>query len=289
MVIFFSFLIHAISIQSFAAEEVGMVWSVQGENNTVYLAGSIHLLRSSDYPLPQAYDQAFADSDALVLEITEEEMSDPQSAMLLLKAAQCEGGKTVYDYLKPATVEVLESRFGEDLGAYAMFKGFKPWFLVMTITVSELAKIGVSPQDGVETHFTKKAKERNLPVSSLESVQDQLSIFDGLTDDQQDSFLRVTVEELSSMENEFDRMIALWKSGKDAELAAMMNDSMDSFPKLKEKLLNQRNANWVSQLKNDFLKREENVMLLVGSAHLAGEDGVISSLKKEQFDVVRVK
>ena len=41
------------------------MWKVSGANNSIYLLGSIHLLRSQDYPLPKVLDQAYREADVV--------------------------------------------------------------------------------------------------------------------------------------------------------------------------------------------------------------------------------
>jgi uncharacterized protein YbaP (TraB family) len=81
-------------------------------------------------------------------------------------------------------------------------------------------------------------------------------------------------------------MVKAWHQGRLDGLEQLV-ETFKTYPLFYKKLLVQRNRNWIPQIES-FLKEDKNVLVIVGAAHLAGEDGLIALLKQKGLQIERV-
>ena len=144
----FSLLAGCVFAVPFAgADEEGKtsIWQVTGKEGagTVFLAGSIHMLSEEDHPLPRLFEQAYRASNELVLEIASGD--DPNvEAKTLSRGMYGKEGRISND-LTPGTYARLR-KFLTDTGLPAeAMDGFRPWLAAMTLSITEMMKLGARP------------------------------------------------------------------------------------------------------------------------------------------------
>src|SRR6267143_3856320 len=104
------------------------VWKVtSGAGNVLYLAGSIHALKSTDYPLPSAYNRAFDASDRLVCEVDPKALEE--SSKSLLKAGEYPRSDSLKNHVDPRTYDYLRRLFRLLNIPEERFAKFRPWYL----------------------------------------------------------------------------------------------------------------------------------------------------------------
>ena len=169
------------------------------------------------------------------------------------------------------------------LGA-SEFSRFRPWFVSLIITATEYATLGAKPDMGVDQHFEERARRDRKPAIGLETVEFQLQLFAQLTADQQSDMLEQTLGEISTLPQEYDKMIEAWKHGRLEDLHDMLFREAAKFPELMDLFLTSRNLSWIDRL-DGLLKRGEKAMILVGTGHFAAEKGLIQLLKDRGYRV----
>ncbi|MBP7951642.1 MAG: TraB/GumN family protein [Verrucomicrobiales bacterium] len=265
----------------------GMVWKVTGGNCTVYLAGSIHLLRKSDHPLPPVFETAYQDASQLVFEIPPSEMNDPKVAMKMLAAAMLEDGKSLNEVLSADGARALQEWKGDALTKSVVAK-MKPAMAALAIMEFEYARLKIRPEHGVEAAFEKKAAADGKPVTGLETVDFQLGLFLDMPLALQDQMLRETLAQLKRTGKIMEEMIGWWRTGDDAALGKSMHEEFADFPEIEKRLLLDRNAAWVPKVEK-LLAGDKNTLLIVGAGHLCGKGSVIDLLEKTGRKVTRVE
>jgi uncharacterized protein YbaP (TraB family) len=270
------------------AAERSVVWSVRGEHNTVYLFGSIHVLRPGDVGLPSAAQAAYDDAEQLVMEI---DMDDPAIADPLAMAAQMQR----YAQLPPG--QSLESVLGADYATVAAhvqeagldistFDGFAPWFVGMLILQLEVTKRGFDPAHGIEQQVTDRAVADRKPILGLETPADQFAVLAGLSLPEQKRFLLMTLEETESADARLDELLTAWRTGDTATLARVLSDEFDEFPELYRPLTEDRNRAWVEQLAG-LLDDRDDYLVVVGALHLVGRNSVVDLLRQRGYRVTQ--
>jgi len=266
------------------SQEKTSVWKVTSGSGTVYLLGSIHMLTEKDFPLPTAMDKAFEEAQVVVFEVDPDSLQAPSTQTYLLRNAMCGEGETLASALGDSVYSVAAERaesLGVDLGPLS---GFKPWFVALTLTLVEMQKMGFDPMLGVEMQYAKKAKEAGKTIAALETAEYQLGLFIGLTEDQQRDFLLHTLGQLSDIETELAKILASWKTGSLALLDETLNKSFNEYPAIYERLVTQRNRNWIGQI-DVFLESEKTHIVIVGVGHMPGSEGLLELLGKKGYKI----
>lgn len=262
------------------------IWSVSDADTTIYLFGSVHVLKPGLSWFDGAVKQAFDKSDELVLELVLPD--DPaETAGVMMPLALDQTGKTIPSRLTPDELKAYQAAMVSVGLPPAQFDAFEPWFAAVTLSVLPLTKLGYDPNSGVEKQLTGFAKTANKPVSGFETLEEQLGFFDALPEAQQVAFLNSTVKELDQLGPMLDKMVVLWGKGDPDALAVTMNESLAATPELAKVLLWDRNARWADKIK-ERLRQPGTVFVAVGAGHLAGDHSVQEYLKLRGLTARRI-
>ena len=260
---------------------------MKDDDTTVYLFGTVHVLKPGLSWFDGAVQKAFDTSDELVLELV---LPDDQAevAKVTLPMAMDQSGKPLPQKLDPETLAVYQATLtGLGLPANA-FDAFEPWFAGVTLSVLPLTMHGYDPNQGVEKQLTAKAKAGAKPISGFETLTEQLGFFDTLPEVEQVSFLKSVVKDIDKLGPQLDKMVLLWGKGDPDGLAVTMNESMEATPELAKTLLFDRNARWADQIKTR-MDKPGTVFVAVGAGHLAGEKSVQDYLAERGLKAQRIQ
>ena len=260
------------------------LWVVESANSRIYLLGSLHVLKSSAYPLAEEIDRAYAASQILVFETDLDAMMDPAIQAKMMELGVYPEGQNLFQNIDESTREDLNNKLS-DLGLPpAYFGRFKPWLLAVTLTTLELQRLGFNPLYGIDLHFFKKAKADGKELAYLESVEYQLNLLGKMNTQDQKSFLRQTLKDLDVSAQLADDMMTAWQNGDADELYELLIKSFEDHPGIEDRLLTQRNKDWLQQIKK-MLKEPKNTMIIVGAGHLIGPNGLVELLKQNGYTV----
>lgn len=260
-----------------------ILYRVEGAGGaTVYMLGSIHLLTGDLYPLPQPMQDAYADAERVFFEI---DMDSAQAAQgMMLARAMYPAGKSLRTELPAdlfAEVERMAASYGLPIQTV---ERMEPWMAGLMFSALEWQKAGMQPQHGIDNHFHGRARRDGKPVGALETVAFQLSLFDDTPPAEQVTQLRSMLRELPRSNEMLAGIIAAWRAGDAAAIDSIMNESMAENPAAFQRMLVNRNAAWVPQIEQ-MLRGGDDVLVVVGAAHLVGEQGVVEMLRRRGFTV----
>ena len=269
------------------ARDQHVLWTVEGQRNTLYLLGSIHVLRPGDGGLPLAAERAYDDAEQLVMEIDLDAAAADPSAMLatMQQAALLPEGKTLRGVLG-ADYESIQERAGESGLDLAMLDRFAPWFVATLLLQMELAKRGFAPELGIEARLASRAIGDGKPIQGLETAEQQFAVLGGMPLAEQKRFLLMTLEESTQLDAQVDELVGAWQAGDTDALARMLSDEFDDFPELYRPLTEDRNRVWVEQL-DDLLDDRDDYLVVVGALHLVGRNSVVDLLRQRGYTVTR--
>jgi uncharacterized protein YbaP (TraB family) len=254
------------------------LWKIQSKTSTVYVLGSIHLAKKEVYPLHQKIENAFVQSDALVVEanVNDIQKIDTQKIM---ESAFYPANDALEKHISPETFEWVK-RETDGLGLpLELLNKQKPWFLAMTLVALESMKLGLDPNLGIDKYFLSKA-EGKKKIIELESLEYQIGLLSGFSDKDQELFLIYTLKDLHVMEQEVNPLIQAWVSGDTQRMESILTRSVSEDKRLSgifEKLIFERNRGMASKIE-DFLRTKETYFVIVGAGHLVGSRGVIGLL-----------
>ncbi|WP_373424677.1 TraB/GumN family protein [Sphingomonas sp. SORGH_AS_0950] len=261
------------------------LWVVKDADTTIYLFGTIHVLKPGLTWFDEAVKTAFDKSDQLVLEMVEPDKATMQQ--IVLKNGFSPTGPTLTEQL-PADKRGAYLKAIADLGAPPQaFDRMKPWLAAVTLSIAPLQKQGYDPANGPEKVLTEAARSEGKPVEGLETAEQQIGYFNGLSPKAQIEFLTSTVDELPKAGEEMAKMVDEWAHGDPDALARDMNESLKDSPEVAKTLLTDRNGRWARWIKQRLAK-PGTIFMAVGAGHLAGDDSVQAQLAKQGIKAQRI-
>ncbi|MBW3168350.1 TraB/GumN family protein [Qipengyuania flava] len=270
-----------------AAEPVGPgLWKVADEDTTIYLFGTIHALPETVEWYRGPIGEALAETQELVTEIPTGAAQDPAMQQMVMASAVLPADQSLRDLLGEsdrATYEVALTALGMPP---ASFDRFKPWFAAMTLSVLPLVQAGYKAESGVEMKLEELAPA-NAKRGALETLDEQIALFDTLPTDSQTAFLMVSADSIDEIVPMMDRMVDEWLEGDADGLAALLNEGLTD-PVLAEALLYARNDRWAEWI-DTRMDSPGTVFVAVGAGHLAGAKSVQDYLTARGFTVDRVQ
>lgn len=280
-------LVMACSVRADTGAHPVTLWRAQGVSNSVYLLGSIHLLREQDHPLPRVIDEAYEDAEVLIMELDMDDLDGAATQQLFNQNGVLRDGTTLRDLMgEDLYRRAAAAAEASDIPIDLLDKS-EPWLAAITVEMMSLYRIGFNPALGVEMHMTTRAVADGKPIEGLELIEDQLAFLDGLSLPAQQDMLIQTLEESARMSEFIDKMIDAWRYGDIAVLEAELLDSFQGHEELSDALVTNRNRRWVSQI-NELLDDHEDYLVIVGALHLVGEQGVPNLLANKGIEVIQL-
>lgn len=257
----------------------GCVWKITAsDGGTLYLGGSIHALRSTDYPLPSAYNRAFDASARLAFE------DDPHVSVWTMKKFVKSGeypkGDSLKNHLDPRTYDYLRRVFGLMNVSEAKFAKLRPWVILEVLWSPNLS--GLSSELGVEGFLAQRALANAKPISGLESFREHAEVLSGLTDRQAEMAILLTFIPQQDEKGAQNRGLDEWRRGDVDALERSFRQSFRDYPSFAERLIDARNRAWLPKIER-FLHSHDTYFVVVGAAHLGGPNGVLALLRARGF------
>ena len=274
---------HATIVQ--ATGQGPALWSVSDADSTIYLFGTVHVLRP-DTPWGSArVDAAFDASDNVIFEISN---PDDQAAIVpLIQQYGLSPQTPLSSLLTPSELAALDAAAVTMGASAAQFDPLRPWLVAISLSMAPVMKAGYDLKSGTEQVLKHRAEEAGKPITGLETIDRQIEILAGLSQDTQLAYLRSTLEDFDEATTELDALVTAWAAG-DVEtidrigVTEMKAESQEVY----DALLVRRNAVWAEQIQT-LLAGSGTTFIAVGSAHLAGEDSVQELLEARGIEVTR--
>lgn len=280
----------AVSFVSLTAHAQSSVWKVSKGNDHIFIGGTVHILPPSEFPLPKEFEQAYKESDSIVLEAKLPDASDAEFQMSMMQQMTYGNGKTISNFLTPKTQQQLND-YVSSLGVnLAMFEHFKPGFLVTMLALLEAQKAQLSGE-GVDIFYSKQANKDNKNIAYLESAEFQMNMIADMGIGDEEHFIKSNIEQMKDFKAMFTGLLKAWREGDDKQLHKLAIIPMKEDPKTFKKLLTDRNRTWISHIERMFAdngKSTDKEFVLVGVAHLAGDKSVLTLLKNKGYRVEKL-
>jgi len=270
-----------------SAHAASPVWAVRGAHNTVYLAGSIHMLPAEDAVLPPGFDRSYADSARVVMEMDLGKF-DPMEAMSwMMDHGTLPAGTNLRGVLgeqRYGRVSAAATGLGLPMSA---LDSLAPWVVGIEITDLAYEHEGYDPEQGVEEQLVRRAEKDGKPTAGLETLPEELSSLTDLSNADQIRMLDQTVDDLKDLKSEMRDVTSAWRRGDATRLAALLSSEYNSFPSLYKPLVTDRNRRWLPQVE-ELLRAHDNSMVLVGALHLVGQGGLLELLRKKGYVITQL-
>lgn len=281
------------SESSYERLENRLLWEISGNDlaQPSYLFGTIHIINSDSYFLPEGLLTAFDKSQSVVFEIDMAEMNDMGAMMSIMQRAFMDGGVTLKDLLEEEDYKIVESHFNEMGLPFFMLDRIKPMFLTILSDPSMGGGDGIDLMGGsggmksYEVELNKMAEAAGKPVSGLETIDFQMSLFDSIPYSIQAEMLVESIKnpEIMDAGGSLEQITQIYVDQDIELMVSMVKDDAGGFGEHTDFILKNRNIEWIAPMMEKM--SQGPVFFAVGAGHLAGDYGVIRLLRKEGFTV----
>ena len=263
------------------------LWVVKDADSTLYLFGTVHVLRPTTGWASDRVNAAFDSADEIWFEI-----SDPDNQAAIMPLVQQYGvspDKPLSSLLTAEEIADLDAAARTVGMTAAQLDPMRPWLAGLTLSVAPLVKAGYDPQSGVELALKARAEAAGKPIKAFETIDKQGRILATMEEPIQLEFIRQTLEDFDDAVKMLDDMVDAWSRGDAAEPdRVVVEDMQQEAPGVYKAILVDRNADWASQIET-LLEGSGTAFIAVGAAHLAGEDSVQAMLIQRGVDVERLE
>lgn len=262
------------------------LWEVAGGSNTVYLLGSIHLLKPENYPLAAPLEAAFSNSPIVVFETEMDKMDEPETQQQLLSKAMLPPGQTLSGELSPKIFASFSNHVAAAGFPLFTFERFKPSMAAITLAMLEMRKLGLDPRYGVDQHFFRLARKNGKQVVPLETIDFQISLITDFSKSEGDELMKSTLEDIDKTRKLLGEMVDAWQTGDAAAMERLLNTARTEAPEIFKRLVTDRNRRWVPKIE-ELLHGGTNAVVIVGTGHLVGKGGVVKLLQKDGWKIIQ--
>lgn len=268
------------------AQDKALLYEVTGPGLTKpsYLYGTFHLVCPTDLNITDATKKAIGDAQQVYLEL---DMDDPAMMGSMQKALMLPDGKNVKDLLKPEDYTLLDNYLKQKMNmGLAQVGMLKPIGLLSLMYMTVLPCQPAS----YDLTFAQMAAKDKKEVLGLESVDAQLSALDKIPMEEQLKGLVDMAKKPEEAKKEFNDLLSAYKAQDIAKMMNMMKESKfagGDFTQAEDKLLNERNANWIPVIEK--AAKEKPTFFAFGAGHLGNEKGVVNLLRKKGYTVKAVQ
>jgi uncharacterized protein YbaP (TraB family) len=268
------------------------IWRVSDADNSLYLLGSFHALKPSDYPLSKTINDAYADAELLVFEMAPEQLQSPDLPAKIAQMATLPENQSVQNLLPEATWQALKdwSARNPEFPLLSLQR-FEPWFIAFTVINAQAKSQGFEAGQGLDQHVMNKAKASKKPSMGLESAEQQIALFDSMPMPAQTQLLIESLFDTAKGKLELDNLHQLWKAGDTKNFERQIVAKMQrEYPDLYQSINVARNNAWLPKLQGLLdADNEADALVVVGALHLVGPDGLVQLLKAKGYKVEQLK
>jgi len=255
---------------------------VRDADSTLYLFGTMHLLRPTTGWGSDRIGQAFASASHLIMEV---DSPEDQSALLpVIREHGLSPDRPLSSLLTDGELATLDAAARTMGGSAADMEPMRPWLVGVTLQSASVIRAGYAPGSGVEPILKARALAAGMTVSGFETPDEQIRMLAGFPEEGQLTYLRRSLDEFGAAQTEVDRLVDAWAAGDVEAIQALAVDPMRATPLLYDVLLVRRNTNWADQIET-LLEGSGTVFIAVGALHLAGDDSVQQILMHRGVEV----
>ena len=281
--LFKTFALLLIMSTAFAQKDKGLLYEISGNELTKpsYVFGTFHIMCAEDYLMSEIIKQKFTATEQVVLEL---DMDDPQMMVQMQQQMFMKDGKSLKDLLSKEDYDEIGNYFTDSLKIpFQMLDKVKPFALTSML----YPKILGCPIQSFEMDFVKLGKAEKKEILGLETVTDQMGVFDAIPYRKQAEDLVGAIEDMDDSKAEFDKLVATYKTEDIDAIAKIIAEEDNGYAEYTDILLNNRNQNWIAKI-SDFAKKK-STFFAVGAGHLGGKEGVVNLLREAGYTVKAVR
>jgi uncharacterized protein YbaP (TraB family) len=262
-------------------------WQISHRGATLWLLGSVHYLRADDHPLPELVDALYESAAGVVMELDLDDLDALDTQARLLAAATLPAEQSLRSVLGEGLWQSFDVEARELGLSLASLSRFEPWFVALTVLDLGLVRAGYGAEFGLEQHLLRRAVNDRREVLGLETLAQQIAIFDELDSTLQNELLEQTLAEIDTSPMLVAELVHAWRTGDLAALEAALQQDIGNRPVLHDAVVLRRNLRWASEIQR-LLERGQPYLVVVGALHLVGPGSLVELLADEGYLVTRI-
>ena len=266
------------------AEAKDFLWRVRSPTATVYLMGSVHLLRSTDYPLSTSFELAYRAAEQVAFEIDLDEASSPNQIEYLSGKAVYPTGQTIRSSLNVPSYQKLQSFAVSHNQLKSVFDPYRPWYASLVITSWHSQDAGLQGSLGVDQHYFDAAKAGKKTRVYLETPRFQTDLLSGAPESE---YAAAMINQIETGKQELVALVDAWKGGDLGGIEQRVEKSLTTSPKIFQRVFVDRNTSFVADIEG-FLRQSKTTLVIVGAGHYVGSDGILARLKTKNIEVLQL-
>ena len=264
------------------------LWQLDGIDNKIFLLGSIHVLRKQDHPLPERFDAVFEEAETIIMELDMDDVDPIATQREVLELGMIHDGGTLESLMGPEFYRQAKANADAANIDLAMLAQSEPWYAAITTELLSVMRLGFNPRYGIEMYITGKAKAQKKEILGLETNRQQLEFFDELSLEAQSRYLIQSLSDAAGAKEAMGEIIDAWRHGDIEFLEDNLLSTLQKFPEVYEALLKRRNQAWIEPIEA-LLNADDDYLIVVGAAHLIGEDSVLALLEQRGISATQLR
>ena len=262
------------------------LWVVKDEDSTLYLFGTVHVLKP-DTPWGTArVDRAFASADEYWFEIAD--LSDQSGVMPIIQAKGVSPDRPLSSLLTSDEMAELDAAARTVGATAAQLDPLRPWLASLQLALASIQKAGYVAANGGDQILHARAAATGKPIKGFETAPQQIGFVADMSEDAQLALLRSGLKEFDQADAMLGRMVAAWSAGDVETLDRLIGQEMKAeSPEMYAVMLTRRNQAWADQIQT-LLAGSGTAFISVGAGHLAGADSLQAQLEQRGIRVERL-
>ncbi|CAM3273333.1 TraB/GumN family protein [Asticcacaulis taihuensis] len=262
------------------------IWVISDADSTIYLLGSIHVMKPETPWLTPDIQSRFDNAQDVWFEIPD--LDDADTAKPIAQKYMIDPTGRMAAGLMPEELEIIAELLEPLDYRTLQIDYYRKWAVGLLITMQQVKKLGYVTDTGVDVTLMKQAREAGKGVHGFETMESQMQALVPETEADELAGLRATLYDFEVRPKDVDDLFSAWKQGDTEALTRLMIDKMQAEdPKSYQRLIVERNAAWEPQIEQ-ILAGKGTVFITVGAGHLVGPDSVIAMLKQHGITAERV-
>ncbi|HEY1073894.1 TraB/GumN family protein [Brevundimonas sp.] len=262
------------------------LWVVRDADSTLYLFGTVHVLKP-DTPWGTArMDKAFASADEYWFEIAD--LNDQTGVMPLIQAKGISPDRPLSSLLTAEEMADLDAAARTVGATAAQLDPLRPWLASLQLALASIQKAGYVAANGGDQVLHARAAAAGKPIKGFETAPQQIGFVADMSEAAQLAMLRSGLKEFDQADAFLGRMVTAWSTGDVDELDVLIGQEMrNESAEMYAVMLTRRNQAWADQIQT-LLAGSGTAFISVGAGHLAGPDSLQAQLEQRGVHVEQV-
>lgn len=263
------------------------IWAVRDRDSTVFLFGTIHVMKPGTNWRSPRFEEAFKDADQLILEV--ENPEDQAAVLPLIREHGLSPDRPLSLLLSAEDLTRLDGAAKSVGLSAAQLDPMRPWLASLSLAAAPLRRAGYDPASGIDPVLRTDALAAGMTITGLETLDQQVRLLAGFPEEEQLAYLLRSLDDFDDGATQLERLVEAWLAGNVLAIEQIgLRPIREVGERVYQALLVERNRAWADRI-SLILDDTGTAFIAVGALHLAGEDSVQRILENRGLTVERIQ